>query len=656
MSEQGEGRPQREADGEWKPRRDGGNYQRREGGGYPRRDDGERGGGWKPRRDDGERRPRREGGGYQRREGGGYPRRDGDRARSSEWKPRWDDGERRPRREGDGYQRREGGGYQRRDGDRARGSEWKPRRDGEGGYQRRDDGERGGRWKPRRDDGERRPRRDGDGYQRRDDGERRPRREGDGYQRRENSGRGPKRSWSAQAPSERQRSADPARRAAFDLLKAVSKGAYANLALPTMLTERQITGRDAAFATELAYGTIRMRGQYDAVIAKVAGRDQIDADVMDVIRLGIHQIAAMRVPDHAAVAATVAIAREAIGVGPSGFANAILRAVTEGPYEQLLAQAAPEDDDSIDTLAIRYSHPAWVVRTLRQALIGAGRDQADLKAVLAASNGQPPVTLVARPGLMTADQLAAQVEARSKQPAIRGKLAPTAVIMPRGAPGDLAAIRHGQAGVQDEGSQLVAWALAEAPVADDQGQWLDLCAGPGGKAALLGGIVRERGGHLTANEPQPHRAELVRGALKQLGDAVTVTELDAREVEGQFDRVLADVPCTGLGALRRRPEARWRHSPADLATLGPLQRDLLRAALDRARPGGVVAYTTCSPHLAETRLVVGDVLAERADAQLIEASEIELLPADAIGADGMAQLWTDRHGTDAMFLALIRRL
>jgi 16S rRNA (cytosine967-C5)-methyltransferase len=423
-----------------------------------------------------------------------------------------------------------------------------------------------------------------------------------------------------------------------------------------MLTERWITGRDAAFATELAYGTIRMRGQYDAVIMKAAGRDQIDAAVMDVIRLGIHQIAALRVPDHAAVAATVAIARDAIGIGPSGFVNAILRAVTEGPYERLLEEAAPTDDDSIDALAIRYSHPAWVVRTLRQALIASGRDPADLPKVLEAGNGQPLITLVARPGLIDPDQLAEQVETRSKRPAGRGEYVPTAVIMPRGAPGDLAAVRHGQAAVQDEGSQLVAWVLANAPVAEDQGDWLDLCAGPGGKAALLGGLARERGGRLTANEPQPHRAELVRGAVKQLGAAVRVTELDGRDIEGQFDRVLVDVPCTGLGALRRRPEARWRHSPADLATLGPLQRDLLRAGINATRPGGVLAYTTCSPHLAETRLVIEDVLAERTDAELINAAGVELVPLDAVGEDGMVQLWTDRHGTDSMFLALIRRL
>ncbi|MDR1824122.1 MAG: 16S rRNA methyltransferase [Bifidobacteriaceae bacterium] len=434
-------------------------------------------------------------------------------------------------------------------------------------------------------------------------------------------------------------------------------GAYANLTLPGLLTERHLTGRDAAFATELAYGTTRLRGQYDAVIAHVAGRDKIDPPVLDALRLGVHQIAAMRVPDHAAVAATVAVVREAIGTGPGGFVNAVLRAITEGPYEALLEQVAPATDNTDKTLAIRYSHPEWVIRTLRQAMKTCGRDPAELTALLAADNTQPEVTLVARPTLITTDQLSQQVLQRTRHEATPSKWAPSALTMARGAPGDLPAVRHGQAAVQDEGSQLVAWALAEATTTqEDQGRWLDLCAGPGGKAALLGAIAKERGAHLTANEPQAHRAELVRHTVAQLGDAVAVTEQDGRDFTGTFDRVLVDAPCTGLGALRRRPEARWRHSPRDLTTLGPLQRDLLRAAIGVTRPGGLVAYSTCSPHHAETRLVVQDVLAKHPEVSVLDAAQVPLLAATgAVGPDGMVQLWTDQHGTDSMFLALLRR-
>ena len=461
--------------------------------------------------------------------------------------------------------------------------------------------------------------------------------------------------WSRQAPSQRQRMADAPRLTAYDLMRAVDDGAYANLALPKMLRERGLFGRDAAFATELAYGATRLRNTYDAVIDQVAGRGQIDQAVRDCLRLGIHQLAAMRVPDHAAVAATVGLARQRLGLGPSKFVNAILRAVTEQSYEALVDQVAPDDGD-VAHLAVRWSHPEWVIRALRQAMIGTGRDPEDLRAVLAANN-QPAMTcLVARPGLITTEQLAEQVKAKTGREAKPGQWVSTALNLSRGMPGDLPAIRQGQGAVQDEGSQLVAWALAQAPIENDQGQWLDLCAGPGGKAALLAGLARHQGAHLTANEPQAHRAELVAQALRHYEDVARVTQEDGRAVEGRYDRVLVDVPCTGLGALRRRPEARWRHSPKDLGSLRPLQRELLQAGLDATKPGGVCLYSTCSPHLAETQMVVADLLKANPGSQLLRGDQVPILAqTEAVNTDGTIQLWTDIHGTDAMFLALLKK-
>jgi len=438
-------------------------------------------------------------------------------------------------------------------------------------------------------------------------------------------------------------------------MRAVAGGAYANLTLPKLLTERGIWGRDAAFATELAYGTTRLRGTYDPVIDQAAGRDRIDPAVRDCLRLGVHQIAATRVPDHAAVAATVGLARERIGLGPSKFVNAILRAITEEGFDSLLDQVAP-DDGTLDSLAVRLSHPEWIMRAMRQAMVGQGRDPEQLAEVLATNNSPAAACLVARPGLITAEQLAEQVKTKTGRAAQPGQWVPSALTMSRGAPGDLPAIRHGQAAVQDEGSQLVAWALARAPLVEDQGQWLDMCAGPGGKAAILAGLASQQGATLIANEPQPHRARLVEQALRHFDDVAQVTQQDGREIEGQFDRVLVDVPCTGLGALRRRPEARWRHSPRDLGSLRPLQRSLFQAAIDATKPGGVCLYSTCSPHLAETQLVVADLLKANPQAQIMDAAQIPML--DQTGAvlpDGTVQLWTDLHGTDAMFLALITK-
>jgi 16S rRNA (cytosine967-C5)-methyltransferase len=482
--------------------------------------------------------------------------------------------------------------------------------------------------------------------------------------------RGP-RQRSAQPPSSRTRRTDPARRAAYDVLRAVEdRDAYANLVLPGLLRARQLTGRDAAFATELAYGTLRWQGTYDAVLDACLDKPlQGDPGLRDAMRLGVHQLLGMRVQAHAAVSETVGLVREAVGVGPSGLANAVLRRVGERDLAAWVAELAPAaDQDLVGHLALAHSHPPWIVRAMRDGLaahdsrLRADPERLDreLAELLAADNEPPTVTLVARPGLSTPEELS------TAEGAHPGRWSPYAVVA-SGDPGALAAVREGRAGVQDEGSQLVAAALAAAPLEGRDERWLDLCAGPGGKAALLGALATDRGARLVANEVAAHRAQLVRQAVGVLGDAVEVREGDGRELGRQepavYDRVLVDAPCTGLGALRRRPESRWRRQPGDVGGLGRLQRDLLGSALDATRPGGLVAYVTCSPHVGETLLVVQDALRRRADVEAVDAREVlaGVVPEGRDRLDGTlgdgpaAQLWPHRHGTDAMFLALLRR-
>lgn len=438
--------------------------------------------------------------------------------------------------------------------------------------------------------------------------------------------------------------------------------AYANLVLPPLLRERHLTGRDAAFATELAYGTLRLRARYDDVLAQVVDRplDRLDPALLDVLRLGAHQVLGMRVPAHAAVSQTVALARERVGVGPSQMVNAVLRRLTARPADEWAESVGAGVEDPVERLAVRHSHPAWVARALRQALVADGRDAAELEDLLAADNVPPAVTLVARPGLAAPDEVTDAVP-----DAVAGRWAPTALVLPGGDPADVPGVERGAVGVQDEGSQLVTLALAEValdPPAVDGERWLDLCAGPGGKAALLGAVAARHGASLVANEVQPHRVGLVRRSVRGLpGDVVEVREGDGRDVgaqePGRYDRVLVDAPCTGLGALRRRPEARWRRTPADVGPLGDLQRALLTSALAAVRPGGVVAYVTCSPHVAETRLVVQDVLRRVPDVVQLDARPVVRRVAGEIplGEGPGVQLWPDVHGTDAMFLALLRR-
>ena len=240
----------------------------------------------------------------------------------------------------------------------------------------------------------------------------------------------------------------------------------------------------------------------------------------------------------------------------------------------------------------------WVIRALRRALAAEGRAD-ELDDLLDADNASPEVTLVALPGL-----------ADPGEP--RRPYAPTAFGSPGGDPHRVIAATGGTVRVQDEGSQLVALALAAAAPITSGERWLDLCAGPGGKTALLAAIAREHDVTLEANEVIPTRARLVRNALRAVPGEVVVHEEDGRSFgashPGAFDRILVDAPCTGLGALRRRPEARWRKTPADVAELVPLQVELLSSALHALAPGGIVAYVTCSPHLAETTGVVQEVL------------------------------------------------
>jgi 16S rRNA (cytosine967-C5)-methyltransferase len=423
-------------------------------------------------------------------------------------------------------------------------------------------------------------------------------------------------------------------------------GAYANLAMPALLRERRLTGRDAAFATELLAGTCRWQGSYDTIIVAAAGRPlkEFQPAVVDLLRLGAHQILSMRVPTPAAVAAGVDLAAATVGERVTGVVNAVLRRIAERSLDEWLDQLSAGLDDH-DRLALRTAHPRWIVDAYAELL-----EPSELEQALAANNHSPAISLAVRPGLAEVDDLVrAGAEPSGYSPfAARW----------RGDPADLALVRDGRAGVQDEGSQLVTWALTR--VAGPPGWWLDLCAGPGGKSALLAGLMRLDGSKLLAADAAPHRAVLVTAAVRAYagnGPVPTVVVADGTRPawrSDSFARVLADVPCTGLGALRRRPESRWRRGPADVEQLHPLQLALLASAIDSAAPGGIVGYVTCSPHRRETSDVLSEILAVRSDVEVIPA--IQLLPEVPDAALGpYLQLWPHRHGTDAMFAAYLRK-
>ncbi|QLD10531.1 RsmB/NOP family class I SAM-dependent RNA methyltransferase [Microbacterium oleivorans] len=447
----------------------------------------------------------------------------------------------------------------------------------------------------------------------------------------------------------------PARRVAFEVLRAVDESdAYANLLLPQELRRAGLSAADAALATELTYGTLRRRGTYDAIIEHASGRsvEAIDPPVRDALRLGVHQLLSTRVASHAAVNESVELVRRAGAAGASGFANAVLRRIARdnpGDWLQRVADAARSDDER---LGLRYAHPVWIIRAFRRALAAEGR-QDELEELLAADNVSPSVTMAALPGL-------AEIPADAS----RTPYSPLGFRLGGGDPEPVVRAAGGRIRVQDEGSQLAVLALARARPVRAGERWLDLCAAPGGKTAVLAAEALAGGASLEANEISPVRAKLVRTSVAGVPLEVPVSEEDGRTRagRGRYDRILVDAPCTGLGALRRRPEARWRKTPADVPDLSTLQRELLTAAVDALAPGGIVAYVTCSPHLAETAAVVADVRRGREDldeldarAVLRDAARGDLDLPDPGDASGRAQLWPHRHGTDAMSVTLLQR-
>jgi len=432
---------------------------------------------------------------------------------------------------------------------------------------------------------------------------------------------------------------DASRLLAFDLLTEVNRNdGYSNLLLPAALSASTLEERDRNLVTELLYGTIRMQGKHDWVLSQLSDRPwaEVDTGIVDLCRLGVHQIHEMRIPDHAAVAATVEVARKRVGESKASFVNALLRGVTRKSIDDWFAPLK-DIEDPVTRMSIQYSHPEWIISAYFDLL----KDWDEVEAAHLINNIPATPTLVAWPGYSTQEELVANGATATPFSLFGANF--------KGNPGSLELIRHRKAGVQDEGSQLVATVFAQVA----QGKkWLDICAGPGGKAALLSSIATTRDISFTANEVSPARAELV----KRVVHGAQVWCGDGREIASHgesFDAILLDAPCTGLGALRRRPEVRWRRTLKDLRALTELQRELIEASIGSLNVGGVLGYATCSPHLAETTVQVKDIVKKHPEFELLDISPY--LPENLLNAtrDGAMSLWTHRHGTDAMFLAIL---
>lgn len=420
---------------------------------------------------------------------------------------------------------------------------------------------------------------------------------------------------------------------AFEALVEVElNGAYSNLVLPKLLSKSSLSTADKSLASELVYGSLRLKGRHDRYISRVSDRalEDIDPKALLVLRLGVHQLKELRVPSYAAINETVELAKRVVGKSTASFVNAILRKVDSVDVTEL-----HESQDPQQNLSERYSHPEWIVSSYFDSL----KDASQVAELLEANNVPAKPTLIAWPGLSTQDELCSAGATSVPYSKV------AAVI--DGDPGTIAAIRERRAGVQDYGSQLVSEIFLTT---HESGlRWLDLCAGPGGKAAYISALLKIHGGEFVANEVSRARADLV----AQVVHHGTVTNFDGRKIPselGNFDRILLDAPCTGIGALRRRPEVRWRRTLQDLKNLTVLQAELLDSAAGSLRSGGILAYVTCSSHQAETTFQVRSFLRRH--------PHFRIKPIDdpRVDSDGNLQLWTHRDGCDSMFISLLMKV
>ncbi len=444
-----------------------------------------------------------------------------------------------------------------------------------------------------------------------------------------------------------------ARSVALDVLVAVTKDdAYANILLPSRIAAARLDARDAGLATELCNGTLRGRDFYRFIISQCTEREvtKIHPVVLSALEMGVHQHVAMRISTHALVNESVNLVKASGMAAAAGFANAVMRRVTEKTLEQWQALVESSLPDTTERVAILSSHPAWIVRALAGAL-NADNRAGELESLLAADNAPGPLGII---DLRTEDEPIAGLEPAAYSP--RGYH-----LIDSGNPNSITVPAAGRIRVQDEGSQLAALMLTAVKVTARSDQWLDMCAAPGGKSAVLAWSASTQGAHLISNESNAARVPLLKTSLAPWTN-VTITNVDGRNFGSQgevFSRILVDAPCTGLGALRRRPEARWRKTPSDVAQLTGLQEQLLLSAVDALEPGGVVAYVTCSPHIAETRGVVAGVLKKRPSVQEVDARKVVASlvrsPLELTGDNLSVQLWPHAHSTDAMFIALLRK-
>jgi len=428
-------------------------------------------------------------------------------------------------------------------------------------------------------------------------------------------------------------------------------GAYADVLLNATLARSDLTGPDRAFATELVYGTLRWRGRLDYLLAKCLERDleKLEPLVATALRLGAYQIVCARVPTASAVDESVRCIRAAGAERATGLVNAVLRRLA-AEHEQI-----PEptlQDDPLGHLMHSLSLPQWIAtRWIEQY----GPEEA--AALARASNETPPLTIRANRSKTTAAALLEELRERFPEARPCRWAKDGIVLGRRGNPSIDAAFRDGRFTVQDEASQLVVGLLDPQPGE----RVLDVCAAPGGKATAIAERVGETG-EVLALDRHERRLDLVRRAarrlsLTRLGCHVADATRPLRDIapNEHFDRVLVDAPCSGLGTLRRNPDARWRLRPGDVERLAETQRAILRESSAALRPGGTLVYSTCTLPREENESVIEAFLSDHRGFEIVPAAEAPSEVRELMQEDGYMRCLPHRHDTDGFVAVRIRR-
>ena len=431
-----------------------------------------------------------------------------------------------------------------------------------------------------------------------------------------------------------------AREVALRCLSSCEKsGAWSDGFLKNAIRQAGLDSRDAALCTRLSFGVLQNKLLLNWYLERFSNTppERMQTDVRNILYLGIYQLLYLtKVPSHAAVSESVELARtHSRNAKVPGMVNGILRAVDRQRDE------LPQPE----TLSVRYSHPEWLVREFKKAL-----GKKDVEALLAADNEQPPTTVQVNTLKTTAAALTEELKQAGAALEPHPWLPDCLLLTGAGSLEQLPAFREGRFYVQDAAARLSVLAADPRPGM----AVLDVCAAPGGKSFAAAVAMGDAGSVLSC-DIHPHKRALIESGARRLGiSCVKARTMDARERQVEFldsfDLVIADVPCSGLGVIRKKPDIRYK-DPLPLRALPEIQRAILENVCAYVRPGGVVLYSTCTILRRENEDVVTAFLDNHPDFTL----EPFILPGPAGESGGMTTLWPHLHGTDGFFMAKLRR-